>query len=161
MKKLGVVVARFQVPYLHAGHIHLLNQVWERSDRLLIILGSPSVPNERNILPYNLRVQMVKDFYPFAEFAEILDHHEDKNWSETLDDVLNQWQTNIKPLQEYYSIILYGSRDCFNKFYNGKYPFVEIPELRHFSGTDMRDRLQPVNNANYRLGMIHGFNLKT
>lgn len=157
MSQVGVVVARFQVPYLHAGHIHLLNQVWERSDRLLIVLGSPSIPNERNILPYDLRVEMVKDFYPFAHFAEILDHHEDKDWSGSLD----------KLIQVYLGIVdvgskatLYGSRDCFSKFYTGNYPFVELPELRHFSGTDMRDKLQPVNNANYRLGMIHGFNLK-
>lgn len=153
MKNIGVVVARFQVPYLHAGHVHLLNNAWEQSDRLLIVLGSPSIPNERNILPYRTRVEMISDYYPFAMFREILDHHENENWSQSLDELIDGVITDDK-------VMLFGSRDSFHKHYFGKYPYTEVPELKKFSGTTMREMLTPVNNANYRLGLIHGFNLK-
>lgn len=154
--KIGVVVARFQVPYLHAGHVHLLNNAWEQSDLLLILLGEPSQPNERNILSYDERVEMIRDYYPFAVFRRIIDHNEDYLWSEHLDETINSVSIIIDHGDN--GVTLFGSRDSFHKHYKGIHPYTEVPELRKFSGTNMREMLKPVNNANYRLGLIHGFN---
>lgn len=146
----GAIVARFQVPYLHTGHIHLLNEVWSRSDKLLIILGSKTTPDERNILPFEVRIEMIRDSYPFAHFEQIKDHREDDHWTEHLDQILYMYPNTT----------LYGSRDCFIKHYKGKFPFIEIPEVRGFSGTTVRSEMKVVNNAYYRMGLINGFNLK-
>lgn len=153
--RIGVVVARFQVPYLHIGQTHLINEVWKSNDVLLILLGSTSVPDERNILPYYIRKEMIMESYPFANVDEIRDHREDANWSENLD-------RSIKQYEEYYKdpvTTLYGSRDCFIKHYNGSFPFVEVKEVRGLSGTRLRVNMRIINNSYYRLGLINGFNL--
>lgn len=156
--KIGVIVARMQVPFLHAGHIHLVNEVWKRSDRILIILGTPTKPDDRNILPFELRKEMIIESYPFAYIEEIKDHREDKDWSGHLDKIMDYYIKNGEG-EDKDEIMLYGSRDCFHRFYKGKYSFTEIEELRHFSGTKMRENMKIVNNAYYRMGLINGFNL--
>ena len=31
--RVGIIVGRFQTPYLHAGHIQLINEVVKRSEK--------------------------------------------------------------------------------------------------------------------------------
>ena len=38
MKKIGIIVARFQVPILHSGHLHLIREAIKQSDLLVIFL---------------------------------------------------------------------------------------------------------------------------
>lgn len=156
--KTGVIVARFQVPILHKGHLHLLDEVYSRSDQVVFVLGSPSIPNERNPLPFSLRQRMLKEEWIISgyddipiSFEEILDHHEDALWSEHLDAILDKYE----------NATLYGSRDCFHKFYTGKYPFESIPEVPNVSGTDVRNNWETENAQwidweNYRAGYMAG-----
>lgn len=147
--KTGVIVARFQVPYLHAGHIHLIDEVREKSDQVLICLGEPNVPDIRNPLPFVIRVDMIMGYIGKDKnyhFRRIIDHRDDKLWSEHLDLILDEFPNPT----------LYGSRDCFSKFYIGKYPFREIPEIPSKYGTEIREDIEIHNTLEYREGIIHG-----
>ena len=62
MKKLGVVIGRFQVPELHAGHRHILDTTRDENDDLLILLGTTeALPSERNPLPFSVRKRMLEE----------------------------------------------------------------------------------------------------
>lgn len=151
-KTTGVVVARLQVPALHNGHMHLLEWAWSKNDDLVVVLGSPSSPDERNILPFEMRMKMIDEYYPEASVHQIMDHREDKEWSEHLDQILHAYPNPT----------LYGSRDCFHKHYRGEYPFEEVPELPGISGTDMRMAIDPSrteSEQSFREGMIYAYSL--
>ena len=45
---IGVVVGRFQVPYLHQGHLDLLETVQSRHKKVIIFLGMTSTLTTRN-----------------------------------------------------------------------------------------------------------------
>ena len=151
--KYGAIVARFQVSSLHEGHIHLIDSVKKECGELVILLGEPSNPNERNPLSFNIRKQMILEKYPSTHIFKIKDHHEDSIWSENLDKIL----------ETFGDITLFGSRDSFISFYTGKFPYKEIPELVGFSGTDTRNKIldfndPTINNEYFRMGIIYGFN---
>lgn len=160
--KTGIIVARFQVPFLHHGHIHLIHSVVKKSDQVVIILGSPSQPDIRNILPFDIRREMIAHWwrngglftdktgkYTYLFFNEILDHHEDARWSMTLDKIVDRYENPT----------LYGSRDSFAKFYTGKHKYVNIKELKNVSGTQVRENMNAANNIDYRIGLIEGYTL--
>ena len=155
--KTGVIIARFQVSSLHKGHIHLIEEVIKKCDKLVIVLGSPSIPNDRNILPMWVRGGMIQDFmneyYPGFDFMihEIRDHHENSNWSKSLDNILSLYK----------EITLYGSRDSFISFYDGehKHTYVSIPELVGVSGTNDRENMNYTNNEDFRKGIFLGYKL--
>lgn len=147
--RTGAIVARFQVPALHKGHIHLIDTVLEKCDKLIVILGTKSIPDERNILSFRIRSEMLFELYPYLTIHEIRDHREDDEWSAHLDLLLDQYE----------NVTLYGSRDSFIKFYVGRYSYQSIPELANLSGTQERESMIIDNNVDFRKGVIHGFNL--
>jgi bifunctional NMN adenylyltransferase/nudix hydrolase len=54
MKHIGAIIARFQVPTLHEGHIHLIREVVSTSDMVIILLGSKvHQPDIRN--PFHMK----------------------------------------------------------------------------------------------------------
>lgn len=152
--KTGAIVARFQVGELHAGHHHLIQSVYKKSDQVVICLGEPAFRDEKNILPFEIRRGMILETYPGAKIYKIRDHRESNElWSGNLDMILNEFE----------NVTLYGSRDSFNSFYTGKYPYEEIPELVGFNGTLERNKMLaaiPNNTPDYRKGLIKGYHLK-
>jgi len=155
--KFGAIVARFQVHKLHEGHIHLIDSVYKKCDEVIIMLGTPSKPNERNILSYDIRKQMVLEMYPKAFVVKIIDHNEDDLWSQHLDDLLTGFAQSGE-------VTLFGSRDSFKSLYTGKYPYEHVSEKEGLSGTASREEvinLQDYSKVDerFRAGIIHGFNL--
>lgn len=154
--RTGAIVARFQVASLHKGHLHLIDRVKEKCDKLVILLGEPELPNKRNPLPFEIRKQMIMEAYPDAIFYQIRDHHEDKTWSENLDKILSQHE----------NVTLFGSRDSFSSFYTGTFPYEAISELEGFNGTETREKIlsltdTKMNTESFRQGIIYGYNLRT
>lgn len=147
--KTGAIVARFQVPELHAGHIHLIDTVKEKCDQVIILLGCTEKPDERNILSFEVREDMIYETYSDYYVDKIKDHREDNLWNEHLDAILDEWP----------NVTLYGSRDSFLKFYKGRYPTEYIEPFDMISGTEIRNSLPIIHNYSYRVGLIHGFNL--
>lgn len=60
---VGIIVGRFQVPYLHKGHMDLINTVRRNHQKIIIFLGSrPGILGSRNNpLDYPTREQMIKN----------------------------------------------------------------------------------------------------
>ena len=46
-KPTGVIIARFQTPALHEGHLSLIRQVKQKHNRLIIVLGVSPVKGSR------------------------------------------------------------------------------------------------------------------
>lgn len=149
MDKTGVVIGRFQVSSLHAGHRHLFDWVLRECNDLVVLLGvSTAMPSLKNPLSYELRKEMIQDVYPEAKVFPIYDHESDETWSGNVDKIIEE---NVSS-----GIVhLYGSRDSFGESYHGDLPVVIIPELPGYSGTQKRTEvLKPVCKDSFRKGLI-------
>lgn len=149
MKKIGVIIGRFQVASLHIGHKHLIDTAKSENDQLLILLGSGgSSVTSRNPLPFSIRKKMVLEEYPDAHIYEVVDSP--YTWSERVDEIIStHFPTG--------DIRLYGSRDSFAPYYFGKYPIVHVEALHEISGTDMRtSEVVPNDHISFRQGIIAG-----
>ena len=148
---LGVVVGRFQVPLLHAGHLHLLRYAKERNDDLLIALGSGSgLATPRNPLSFAVRKSMLLSACPSATVIEHQDNPSDVAWSQTLD-------SHIDTLFPAADVTLYGSRDSFIPYYSGKKKVAEVAEIASEDGTAVRQKIKTEIpcTADFRRGIIH------
>lgn len=145
--KTGVIVARFQVPELHVGHIHLIEEVKHRADKTIIVLGCTEKPDYKNPLSFEIRREMIRDLFPDATILKIYDQANDANWSRVLDIILTPYK----------EVMLYGSRDSFKKCYTGSLPYTSIEELPGYSGTKVREEIKYLNNREFRQGIIHAF----
>ncbi len=152
----GVIVARFQTPYLHEGHIELIRMVQEKHNKLIVVLGvSPIVGSRRNPYDYHTREKMIK-----KEFADVLvlplsDHPSDKEWSRNLDNLL----TSAFPSE---SFLLYGSRDSFIPYYFGKFKTVELPEHGDHNATELRKKYadKVFDSRDFRAGILYAYHLQ-
>jgi len=130
---VGIIVGRFQVPYLHDAHKDLIETVRNEQGKVVIFLGlSPVKVTVRNPLDFEARKQMILDAYPDITVLYIKDIHDDELWSQTLD---TQIRDIISPTQV---AVLYGSRDSFINHYTGKFPTQELIPERTISGSELR-----------------------
>lgn len=149
--KYGIIVGRFQTPYLTPGHIKLIDFVLSRHDSVVLFLGeSKSVRNERNPLDFATRRQMIQETYPKLSIVQILDRPSDVTWSRELDRAIDA----ILPI--HVSPILYGSRDSFIQYYHGKFPTYELKPEIEISASEIREKIisGPKNSREWREGAI-------
>ena len=65
MNAIGVIIARFQSPYLHEGHKALVQLVKKSHNKAVIVLGvSPVLGSRKNPLDFHTRERMIKRDYP-------------------------------------------------------------------------------------------------
>lgn len=150
---VGVVVGRFQVNNLHIGHEDLLNEVLERHEKVIVLLGvSPLAVSRENPLDFEARERMLKQWEPKLTVLPIYDAGSDEYWSGQLDATLAQV---VSPTQ---SVILYGGRDSFIKHYSGSHKTQELEHAQEtfYSGSEVRDRLRRsvINSDDFRAGVI-------
>lgn len=149
--RLGVVVGRFQVPVLHAGHEHLLTYTHTRNDDMLVVIGSHrGFPTIRNPLPFSLRESLVREKFPQATVIELLDHNNDETWSAALDHVIQEHFPH-------HMVTLYGSRDSFIPHYTGAFVTQLIPTCTAQSGTEVRHTLTRdcTHTPDFRRGVMY------
>lgn len=152
MLKMGVIVARFQVPYLHIGHKHLIDEVMVKSDIVVILLGTSPVPNAKNPLSFEQREAAIRQFYPDVTeviIQEIKDNPSNEEWSKSLD-------AQLEDIKEY-DITLYGSRDSFHKVYSGIHKYKYVDQIDSPSGTDIRRQIIPLDTPEFRAGVIYAY----
>lgn len=161
MKKVGVIVGRFQTPKLHEGHKLLIRKVLEECDRIVIVIGKNETRmTDKNPIPYEFVAINILQTYPFLiinnklRVSILSDHKSDEVWSQNLD-------TLIEP-EENEEVILYGSRDSFIKYYSGKYPTKEVDGIPEISATEIRKnvKISDYRNEDFLAGMIHAANYK-
>ena len=133
---VGVIVGRFQIDDLHEGHRALIDSVVDVHERVIIFVGlSPCKCTVNNPLDFESRRSMIQSRYPDVTVMYIKDIHNDSLWSNDLDSKI---QTLIGPEQ---GACLYGSRDSFIPYYNGKYETQELTQTSYISGSEVRKQL--------------------
>lgn len=149
MKNTGVIVARFQTPYLHEGHKFMLNEISRKHNRILVVLGvSPVKGSRRNPFDFYTREKLLKQHMPELVVLPLADHPSDAAWSKELDGLLH----NTFPLE---SFVLYGSRDSFIPAYSGRNTVVALPEAGNYSATEIRENNSDkvLDSVDFRLGV--------
>jgi bifunctional NMN adenylyltransferase/nudix hydrolase len=149
MKKLGVIVGRFQTPFLHEGHRHLIRTVLKENDYALIVLGkttyglkdlkNPFSPRHRMEL-IEWQFQNSKEKLIFNHIADIPD--KDHLWSLELDRLILTEAYNrliVKEPIDYDNITLYGGRDSFLNHYHGSIKTKEIDSITFHSASEIRE----------------------
>jgi bifunctional NMN adenylyltransferase/nudix hydrolase len=152
--EVGVIIGRFQVPFLHAGHRKLFDTVLTRHKRVLVLLGIPAWRGGiKNPLDYKTREMMIRGMYPDVTVGFIQDRQKNEEWSEDVDKAIR----SIYPLEK---VTLYGGRNGFISFYTGSFPTVETledPAFDQESGTVLRGKTAalPRNSTDFRSGVIY------
>lgn len=130
----GIIIGRFQVPFLHPGHLHLIATSLRECDQTVILLGTParteeSLTDERNSYGVPHRVRMIKQIFPQVHIKVVYDTDNDEDWSDEIDLFCGM----------YFNPILYHSRDSFKNSYKGRIPLKEVEEVPGYSGTKLRE----------------------
>ena len=152
-KTTGVIIARFQTPYLHKGHIDLIKFVKDQHNKTVIILGvAPVKGSKRNPYDFYTREKMIKAEYEDVIILPLNDHPSDKTWSENLDGLLNN-------TFQFEKFKLYGSRDSFINYYEGRLKTEEFPEIESFSATEIRNEISDkvVASEDFRAGINYAY----
>ena len=170
MKKLGIIVARFQVPSLHSGHMHLLEEAAKNCDVLLVILGHKvNQPDTKNPLSLAVRQAMVRQACTGISKKThiLLGDLEDsplsnEAWSNNLDAYIQEHVRILESdTEETYEVCLYGSRDSFIQYYHGVYACYTVSEFPSLSGTKVREHIfslqEDVLNDAQREGIVYAF----
>jgi bifunctional NMN adenylyltransferase/nudix hydrolase len=150
---IGVIIARFQTPYLHPGHVALIESVLSKHKRCVIVLGiSPALGSKKNPLDFHTREKMIKKSFPDVIVLPLADHPLDTAWSANLDMLL----TNTFP---HASFTLYGGRKSFIEYYSGRNAVHELPSNGDFSATELREAIQDqvVESIEFRSGIIYAY----
>lgn len=149
---IGVVIGRFQIDKLHAGHHHLITEVYRRHETVCFLVGTrrAAQPTDQNALDFELRAQMLKHSYPKATVIELPNRPSDKVWSIQVDEILAETFPGR-------TAVLYGSRDSFIPNYSGTLTCVVIPPCKLSRATDRRAQLagQPQDSVKFRAGVIY------
>ncbi len=148
---IGVIIARFQTPFLHKGHIHLIDEIKKTHNRLIIILGiSPLSSSRNNPFDYTTREGMIKDQYPDIIILPLADHPDDRQWSKNLDQLLEGTFPSA-------TFTLFGSRDSFIPAYSGKYNTTQLQKHGDFSSTEIRKKYadQVGKSEDFRKGVLY------
>ncbi len=149
--KTGVIIARFQTPYLHEGHQKLISLVKAKHPKVVIVLGVSAVKcSRKNPLDYYTREQMIKKSYPDLVVLPLRDHPSDETWSANLDQLL----MSILPDEQF---CLYGSRDSFITYYTGKFATTELPCHGDYNATALREQTaeQVSDSTDFRAGVMY------
>lgn len=150
--EVGVLIGRFQVPELHQGHRELIDSVRERHKRVLILVCStPDVKlSRRNPLDYYTRMLMIQEKYPDVAILPLYDEPTDDGWSRTVDKRIVECFGTVKAT-------LYGSRDAFIPYYNGKHETIELAASVKLSGTEIRQEVSEEirKHHEFRRGVIY------
>lgn len=153
MKTIGVIIARFQSPYLHEGHRILIESVTNHHNKTVIVLGvSPVLGSRKNPLDFHTREKMIKQQYPDVVVLPLPDHPLDARWSHNFDAMLS----NAFPGAGFK---LYGSRNSFIPYYSGRLETVELPESGTHSATLIREQISDrvLNSEEFRTGIIYAY----
>jgi bifunctional NMN adenylyltransferase/nudix hydrolase len=150
-RSIGVIIARFQTPSLHEGHLALIHEVQQHHNKVVIVLGvAPVKGSRKNPLDYYTRERMIKQAFSNIIILPLSDQKSDKEWSDMLDELL---KTTFP--QE--TFLLYGSRDSFIESYSGKYLTASLPPVQDYNATALREAISDrvLDTEAFRAGIIY------
>jgi bifunctional NMN adenylyltransferase/nudix hydrolase len=148
--KIGVIVGRFQTPFLTDGHIDLIETVLKENDKVIIVLGVSNLDQSNIKYPFSYKYRKELIEYQFQKYSDKirithLDDIPGKNmvWNMSLDYkicVTCDSHNIISDESEYENITLYGCRDSFLNVYTGNFKTKEIKQKVFISATEIRDK---------------------
>ena len=150
--EVGVIVARFQSPFLHEGHKEILDIVRANHPRVLIFLGlSPLKCTFNNPFDFAIRKAMIEEAYKDVDLLYIDDVGNNELWSKNLDRMI------AKTVGPSLKVVLYGSRDSFIDGYLGHYPTIELVPSKYISASEIRKRIgiKGKNTQDFREGVVY------
>lgn len=149
---VGIIVARFQCPFLHEGHLEIINNVMSNHPRTIIFLGlSPLKCSYNNPFDFTIRKEMIEEVFPNVEILYIEDVGDNGVWSSNLDRLIS------RTLGPNSTALLYGSRDSFINSYKGKYPTLELIPNKIISASEIRKQIgiKVKHTLDFRIGIVH------
>ena len=152
--KVAIIIGRFQVPYLHVGHVDLFKKVIDRSDKVIVLLGT--APKSRsNPLNFETRKLMIQNRFHNIDVYEIRDQKHHSVWVDKVDNLIS----GVVDSDD--EVTLYGGRDSFASIYresNGCFPTKELETPKGYSGTNLRKEYgeKIIDSDDYRTGIIAG-----
>jgi bifunctional NMN adenylyltransferase/nudix hydrolase len=150
--EVGCMIMRLQVHELHEAHRALIDLVVKNHTKVILFLGVAIVQNtKRNPLDFATRCLMVREHYPDIVILPLNDMRNDEDWSAQLDQAINMPFGNDK------KVLLYGGRDSFIPYYNGRHTTTELTTDRFVSGTEIRNKVSKeiLGTSDFRAGVIH------
>ncbi len=154
--KTAVIIARFQTPYLHEGHVHLIDTVVKCHTKVVVVLGTTAlIGSRKNPFDYYTREKMIKSQFPGVVVLPLADEPSDISWSQHLDELLETTFSGE-------TFILYGSRDSFIKCYTGKFGTKELPPHGQYNATEIRAQYanKVLDSADFRAGILYAYNVQ-
>lgn len=148
---VAVIVGRFQTPFLHDGHRHLIDTAGRVCEKLLIAVGvHGGSASRQEPMDFETRAAMLRSLYPEATVAKVNDHSSDEAWSRQLDALIEQHfpQSNV---------ILFGSRDSFLPHYLGKYTCRQVEPVADICASDLRKKVEHevIDSELFRKGIMY------
>lgn len=152
--QVGVIIGRFQVPELHAGHKRLFAEVAVHADVVVALLGVSPVDGytAENPLAFNQRRHIVSQAFPNVAVFPLYDERTNEEWSLQIDRLVG----GAYPDDEH-EVTLYGGRGSFVDSYKGKYPTKQLkfdPPIP-VAGTDNRAAIKQANSPDFYAGQIY------
>lgn len=140
MVKIGIIIGRFQTPFLTESHLDLFTKVNELSDKVHFILGCnkalsgnvhESTSKINNPFSYEYRQELIsyhlQNYENKITFDFIDDCNSDIEWTLNLDRKIKSLSKSFK--YKKVEVVIYGSRESFFNKYVGKYP-TEVLEVQ-------------------------------
>lgn len=158
---VGVVIGRFQTPFLHEAHHELLKLLTDKYQQVIIFVGVASTKNTKtDPLDFDTRAMMIREwmvensrFYNTVSVLPIYDHESDIVWSRNLDNQISSLVGFDR------KVVLLGSRDSFIGSYYGRYETKQVDIVSPVSGTEIRKKcVIPINSEDFRDGVIYATN---
>jgi len=149
--EVGVIVARFQTHELHSAHKEMIDIVCDNHKKVIIFLGISRITDtKRNPLDFATRKAMIQQEYPKVVILAQTDQRSNKVWSDTLD-------AQIPTPFGHRTTLLYGSRDSFIPYYEGRFKTTELTSDTFISGTEIRNNVSKeiLESRDFRAGIIH------
>ena len=157
--EVGVIIGRFQLHELHEAHKSLLEHVFEKHEKVVILLGTSSAINtRRNPLDFITRKLMLDEYINSRLSLSSLqciilplpDNKSDLVWSRQIDQKVSE----IFPTK---SVTLYGSKDSFIPYYKGVYSCIELEPDTYISATNIRNKISHsvLASKDFRAGIIY------
>lgn len=152
---VGVIIGRFQTDNLHTEHIKLIEFVLSKHDKVIIFLGvSPTLGNKKHPMDFLTRKLMIEEQFGgeqrIASILPLRDQKSNKVWSDKLDE-------KVRDIFNMESVTLYGSKDSFIPFYEGKFKTTELTPDNFISACDIREKISKkvISSPEFRAGVIY------
>jgi bifunctional NMN adenylyltransferase/nudix hydrolase len=161
VSNVGVVIGRFQTPFIHEGHELILKEALLSYSKQIILIGVAPFRSKANPLPFSARESMLKQWFykdtglvgidhSHVQILPLFDMPTDEQWSEQIDTILRCIAPFDKPT-------LLHSREGFGESYKGKHKVVKIDStIPYVSASVLREQAAkaPIRSYENRMGYI-------